>query len=81
MKMYDILVSVNGSLEWVTDIYRDDLNDAITDAIQLIGKAEYIGHKAYKLQNGAWAEVELFVRYLFPFAVAELRSTRNRYKE
>lgn len=56
MDLYDILVSIKGELEWVTDIYADDLNRAITDAIQLVGKAEYVGHKHFSVVNGQWVE-------------------------
>jgi hypothetical protein len=56
MNMFDILVSIKGKLEWVTEVYADDLNRAITDAIQLVGKAEYVGHKHYSVVGGQWVE-------------------------
>ena len=33
MKQHDILINVNGSLEWVCGIYQDDINDAIACAV------------------------------------------------
>lgn len=58
MKMHDVLLSVGGNLEWITEIYREDLSDAITDAIRLVGRAEYVGHKSYQVENGRWVEVK-----------------------
>ena len=56
MKQFDIQLSVNGNLEWITEIYQDDINSAIQSAIQLVGKAQYVGHHEYIVQNGAWLE-------------------------
>ena len=56
MKQHDILVSINGVLEWVCGVFQDDLSRAIADAIECIGKAEYVGHKSYALVNGQWVE-------------------------
>ena len=58
MTKFDIQLSINGQLEWITDIYQDDVNDAIQDAIQLVGEAQYIGHHQFKVQNGEWVEVK-----------------------
>ena len=57
MTKFDVQLSVNGNLEWITDIYQSDVNTAIQDAIQLAGKAEYVGHHQFKIQGGEWVEV------------------------
>lgn len=57
MNQFDILVSVKGNLEWVCEIFADDLNSAITNAIQEVGKAEYVGHKQFSVIGGQWVEV------------------------
>ena len=56
MKMFDILIEVKGNLEWVTGIYQDDVNSAITNAIQLFGKGKYVGHNEFNIVNGEWVK-------------------------
>ena len=56
MKMFDVLLNVNDSLEWVTSIYCDDLNEAITNAILLYGKGNYIGHNEFNIINNEWVK-------------------------
>jgi len=56
MKQFDILLNISGNIEWITGIYQDDLNQAIQGAISLVGVAEYVGHKEFKIENGAWVE-------------------------
>lgn len=58
MKQYDILLSIKGELEWICGIYEDEINAAIQAAIELVGAAEYVGHKAYTIMDGAWVEVK-----------------------
>jgi hypothetical protein len=58
MKMHDILLNTKRGLEWICEIYADDINEAIAAAIQLEGKAEYVGHKSYRIESGAWVEVQ-----------------------
>ena len=57
MKMFDILLNISGELEWICGGMVDNLDRAITDAIQLVGEGEYVGHKAFVVVNGAWEEV------------------------
>ena len=56
MKQFDILISNNDSREWVTGIYRNDVNEAITDAIQLLGKGTYEGHNEFNVIKGQWVK-------------------------
>lgn len=56
-KQFDILLSIKGNLEWITELYCDTVNEAITAAVELVGKAEYVGHKEFEILNGAWVEV------------------------
>ena len=56
VKQFDILVSVKGELEWICEIYCDDLNEAIAAAIEMAGPAEYVGHNAFALINNKWEE-------------------------
>ena len=55
MKQYDILISVNGELEWVEGIYQDEIHKAIANATDITGGA-YVGHKAFIAVNGEWME-------------------------
>jgi hypothetical protein len=57
MNQHDILLNIKGELVWVTEIFADELSRAITDAIQIMGKGEYVGHKSFSIVDGAWIEV------------------------
>lgn len=57
MKQHDILLNTKQGLEWVCELFCDDLQDAIRNAIQAVGGGKYVGHRSYQVQNGAWVEV------------------------
>lgn len=56
-KQYDILISVNGNLEWVWEIYRDNLEEAKADALHLVKGAKYVGFNEFHIIGGAWVKV------------------------
>lgn len=56
MKQFDILLNIGGDLEWICGIFVDDVNRAIAEAISLVGKARYVGHKGYSVVGGEWVE-------------------------
>lgn len=56
MKQFDILLSVDGNLEWVTEIHVETLDHAIANAIQSMGAAKYVGHHGYALVGTEWQE-------------------------
>ncbi len=56
MKQFDILLSIKGELEWICGLYEDDVNRAIQGAIELVGVAEYVGHREYVIKDGKWVE-------------------------
>ena len=57
MTQYDILLNIDGNLEWITGIYTDTVNDAITCAIRSVGRARYVGHKVFVLESDGWEEI------------------------
>ena len=63
MKKYDIVIDQNGSKQVVSDVYVDTLNQAIENAITLIGGGEYCGHTVLRVRNGAWVVIEECQRY------------------
>lgn len=60
MKQYDILLAIKGELVWVCEIFADEINEAITAAIEVMAcPAEYTGHKVWELQDSEWKEVQV----------------------
>ena len=57
MTQHDILINTKSGLEWVTGLFNDDLNDAITLAVTEFGPATYVGHKTFSMVDGEWVEV------------------------
>jgi hypothetical protein len=58
MKQYDVLLKVAGNLEWVTEVYVDTLERAISDAIDIMGGGKYVGHKGFEIINSEWVEIK-----------------------
>ena len=56
-KQYDILLSVNGNLEWVWEIYRDNLEEAKADALHLVKGSKYVGFNEFRIIDGKWVKV------------------------
>lgn len=64
MKQHDILIAVNGKLEWICGMFNDTVNQAITCAISeareystaKVKTVEYVGHKSFVVVNGKWEE-------------------------
>jgi len=56
MKQFDILVCVNGNLEWVTEILRDKLSEAKKDALDIVKGAKFVGFNEFTIIDGAWVK-------------------------
>jgi hypothetical protein len=56
MQKHDVLLSINGALEWICGIYHDDINSAIACAVLECAPAEYINHKSFIVVDGQWVE-------------------------
>lgn len=59
MKQFDILLAnSDNELVWVCEIYADDVNDAITDAIESMeAPHSYVGHNGLEYTDGEWRKI------------------------
>lgn len=61
MFKHDILISLDGELIWITDIYNDSVNEAANLAVNVRGTcqtATYVGHRSYVRLDDRWEETE-----------------------